>query len=87
MLQQQTEQDQRMSQIMAEMYGRMDLPPRPVDGPPHGPNLSLQKFQEGTDDMGAFLDTFKATVMAEWWPRDQWPLFLRGSLSEAGLTA
>ena len=37
--------------------------------------------------MGAFLDTFEATAMAGWWPRDQWPLFLRGSLSGAGLTA
>ena len=36
--------------------------------------------------MGAFLDTFEATVMAGRWPRDQWPLFLRGSLSGAGLT-
>ena len=64
----------------------MDLPPRPVDGPPRGPNLSLQKFQEGTDDMGAFLDTFEATAMAGRWPMDQW-LFLRGSLSGAGLAA
>ena len=68
-----------MATIMAEMYGRMDPPPRPVDGPLRGPNLSLQKFQEGTDDMGAFLDTFKATATAGKWPRDQWPLFLRGS--------
>ena len=77
-LQRQTEQDQRMAQIMAEVYGRMG---RPVDGPPRGPNLSLQKFQEGTDDMGAFLDTFETTATAGRWPRDQWPLFLRGSLS------
>ena len=87
MHQRQTEQDQRMAQIMADMYGHMDRPPRPVDGPPCGPNLSLQKFQEGTDDMGAFLDTFEATATAGRWPRDQWPLFLRGSLSGAGLTA
>ena len=87
MLQRQTEQDQRMAQIMADMYGHMDRPPRPVDGPPRGPNLSLQKFQEGTDDMGAFLDTSEATATAGRWPRDQWPLFLRGSLSGAGLTA
>ena len=66
------------------MYGCMD---RPVDGPPRGPNLSLQKFQEGTDDMDTFLDTFEATVTAGRWPRDQWPLFLRGSLSGAGLKA
>ena len=35
-----------------------------------GPNLLLQKFQEGTDDMGAFLDTFEATATAGRWPRD-----------------
>ena len=44
-LQRQTEQDQRMAQIMADMYGRMDHPPHPVDGPPRGPNPSLQMFQ------------------------------------------
>ena len=64
-----------MAQIMAEMYGHC------------GPNLLLQKFQEDTDYMGAFLDTFEATATAGRWPRYQWPLFLRGSLSGAGHTA
>ena len=86
-LQRQREQDQRMAQIMAKMYRHMDHPPRPVDGPHHGPNLLLLKFQEGTDDMGAYPDTFEATATAGRWPRDQWPLFLGGLLSGAALTA
>ena len=32
--------------------------------PPQPPRLSLQKFQEGTDDMGAFLEIFEATATA-----------------------
>ena len=53
--------------------------------PPHGPKLSLQKFQEGTDSMGAFLDIFEAIAIAGRWPRDQWPFFQRESLSGAAL--
>ena len=32
--------------------------------PPCGSKLSLQKFQEGTDGMGAFLDIFDVKAMA-----------------------
>ena len=37
--------------------------------------------------MGAFLDTFEATVRVGGWPQGQWTIFLRSSLSGSGLTA
>ena len=39
--------------------------------PPQLPRLSLQKFQEGTDDMRAFLETFEVTATAAEWPSAQ----------------
>ena len=55
--------------------------------PPQPPRLSLQKFQEGIDDIGAFLETFEATATAAEWPRAQWSLYLRSSLAGQGMTA
>ena len=46
-------------------------PPLQVEaGPPahHIPRLTLQKFIEGVDDMGAYLQTFEATALTGDWP-------------------
>ena len=51
------------------------------------PRLSVQKFNEETDDMAAYLDTFEAVATASEWPEAQWSIHLRGSLSGAGLLA
>ena len=51
------------------------------------PRLTLQKFSEASDDMGAYLDTFEVIARTSDWPRTQWPIYLRGSLSGAGLLA
>ena len=59
-------------------------PPPPVAAPPR---LSVQKFNEETDDMAAYLDTFEAVATASEWPEAQWSINLRGSLSGAGLLA
>ena len=45
MLQRQTEQDQSMAQIMADMYGHMDRPPRPVDGRLVDPTYCSKSFK------------------------------------------
>ena len=37
--------------------------------------------------MAAYLDTFEATDVVSEWPRPQWSIHLRGSLSGAGLLA
>ena len=49
------------------------------------PQLSVQKFNEETEDMAAYLDTFEAVATASEWPRTQRSIHLRGSLSGAGL--
>ena len=59
-------------------------PPPPVAAPPR---LSVQKFNEETDDIVAYLDTFEAVATASEWPEAQWSIHLRGSLSGAGLLA
>ena len=59
-------------------------PPPPVAGPPR---LSVQNFNEEMDDMAAYLDTFEAVATASEWPKIQWSIHLRGSLSGAGLLA
>ena len=46
-------------------------PPLQVEAGPsthHIPRLTLQKFIERVDDMGAYLQTFEATALAEDWP-------------------
>ena len=37
--------------------------------------------------MGVYLEAFEATAQAGKWPRNQWAIILRSSLSGAGLTA
>ena len=51
------------------------------------PRLTLQMFVEGVDDMGAYLDTFEVTAHAGEWPKEQWCVYLRSSLSGQGLSA
>ena len=46
-------------------------PPPPVAAPPR---LSVQKFNEETDDMAAYLDTFEAVATASEWPEAQWSI-------------
>ena len=55
--------------------------------PPTTPRLTIQKFNEGSDDMAAYLDTFEATAVVSEWLRPQWLIHLQGSLSGAGLLA
>ena len=76
------EQHDPMLQLLIANQARAAAPP-----PPQPPRLSLQKFQEGTDDMGAFLETFEATPTAVEWQRAQWSLYLRSSLAGQGMTA
>ena len=71
-----------MLQLLIANQERTAAPPPPQPHP-----LSLQKFQEGIDDMGAFLETFEATATAVEWPRTQWSLYLRSSLAGQGITA
>ena len=62
-------------------------PPSAVPPTPWMPKLSVSNFIEGTDDMGAYLETFEATAQVDKWPCNQWAIILRSSLSGAGLTA
>ena len=57
-------------------------PPNPFDAETH-----RLKFIEGTYNMVAYLETFKATAQVGKWPCNQWAIILRSSLSDAGLTA
>ena len=50
------------------------------------PRLTLQKFVECVKDMGAYFDTFELTACAGEWPREQWYVYLRSSLSGQGLS-
>ena len=78
-----TQQQQRFLQILAEISR-----PSPAVLPTSSmPKLSVSKFIEGTDDMGAYLEAFEATAPAGKWPRNQWATILRSSLSGTGLTA
>ena len=83
------EGQQRMMEQQERMFQLLATAPRPVVAkpPPPAPRLTLQKFNEGVDDMGAYLEMFEATVRAAHWPNDQWAMFLRSALSGAGLTA
>ena len=65
--QQAAEQQDRWSQALTDAR-------RPTLIPPVGvlpPRLTLQKFVEGDDDMGVYLDTFEVTACAGKWPREQ----------------
>ena len=54
---------------------------------PATPKLTVQKFNEATDDIAAYLDTFEVVATASGWDPAQWTLYLRGSLAGAGLMA
>ena len=55
--------------------------------PPPAPRLHLQKCNEETDNIAAYLDMFEAIAHASEWPVELWSIHLRGLLSEAGLLA
>ena len=84
--QQQEEWEGRMVWMMEVVYP----PPLQVEAGPlahHIPGLMFQKFIEGVDDMGAYLQIFEATSLAGDWPRAQWSVYLRSSLSGQCLVA
>ena len=81
--QQAAEQQDRWIQALTDARRPTVIPP--VTALP--PRLTLQKFVEGVDDMGAYLDTFEVTAHAGEWPREQWSVYLRSSLSGQGLSA
>ena len=81
--QQASEQQDRWIQALTDARRPTVIPP--VTALP--PRLTLQKFVEGVDDMGAYLDTFEVTARAGEWPREQWCVYLRSSLSGQGLSA
>ena len=78
----QAQQQERWAQLLTEARR-----PAIVEPPPNIPKLTLQKFQEGVDDMSSFLKTFEVAARAGRWPEEQWSLYLRTSLSGAGMTA
>ena len=78
--QRRAEQHDYLARLLEE-YGDLRNGPQPT------PRLTIQKFNEGSDDMAAYLDTFEATAVVSEWLRPQWSIHLRGSLSGAGLLA
>ena len=76
------QQQERWAQLLTEARR-----PTLVDPPSNIPKLMLQKFQEGVDDMSSFPKTFEVAARAGRWPEEQWSLYLRTSLSGAGMTA
>ena len=78
----QAQQQERWAQLLIEAWR-----PAIVDPPSNIPKLTLQKFQEGVDDMSSLLKTFEVAARAGRWPEGQWSLYLRTSLSGAGMTA
>ena len=62
-----TQQQQRFLQILAEI----SRPSPAVLPTPSMPKLSVSKFIERTDDMGAYLEAFEATAQAGKWSRNQ----------------
>ncbi len=83
------EDQQRMMEQQERMFQLLATAPRPVVAKPPlpAPRLTLQKFNEGVDNMGAYLEMFEAAVRAAHWPNDQWAMFLQSALSGGGLTA
>ena len=55
----QAQQQERWAQLLTEARN-----PALVDQPSNIPKLTLQKFQEGVDDMSSFLKTFEVAVRA-----------------------
>ena len=52
---------------------------------PPTPNLTLQKFQEDVDDIGAFLETIEMTACRRHWQEELCVAYIRSSLSGAGM--
>ena len=77
------EQHYYFARLLEEVRRPQERTPPPL----HTPLLTVQKFNEGSDDMAAYLDTFEATAVVSEWPRPHWSIHLRGSLSGAGLLA
>ena len=60
----QAQQQERWAQLPTEARR-----PAIVEPPPNIPKLTLQKFQEGVDDMSSFLKTFEVAARAGRWPK------------------
>ena len=48
--------------MLADAQTQARQPPPVAEMPLYTPRMTLHKFQEGVDDMGAFQDTFEATA-------------------------
>ena len=77
------EQHDYFARLLEEVRRPQERTPPPVPMP----RLTVQKFNEGSDDMAAYLDTFEATAVVSQWARQHWSIHLRGSMSGAGLLA
>ena len=90
-IERQREEDQRNSIEQQDRWIRAlttaTRSPIPIPAAVLLPRLTIPKFQEGVDDMGAFLEMFEVTAQAGVWPAAQWAVYLRSSLSGAGLSA
>ena len=87
---QRREEDRRLQAQQHECWAQLLTEARRpafVEPPPNIPKLTLQKFQKGIYDMSSFLKTFEVAAKAGQWPDEQWSLYLRISLSGAGMTA
>ena len=76
-----TEQHDYFARLLEEVRRPQERTPPPL----YTPRLTIQKFNEGSYDMAAYLDAFEATAVVREWPRPHWSIHLRGSLSGAGL--
>ena len=87
---QKQEEDRRHQAQQQECWAQLlteARKPALVDLPSNIPKLTLQKFQEGVDDMSSFLKIFEVAVRAGRWLDGQWSVYLRTSLSGARMTA
>lgn len=80
----QDRQEERWTQILMEVHRPVVVERAP---PPAALKLTLQKYAEGTDDMGAFLSSFEMTARANEWPENLWSTYLRSALSGQGMLA
>ena len=76
------EQQLWMETIRGLIPARMAPPPAAA-----APQLTMQEFNENSDDIVAYLDTFEAIAADRSCPPAYWTLYLRDSLSGAGLLA
>ena len=63
-------QQEHWMQMVAEAGAPATIGVAPLQ--PLAPRVTLQKFVEGVDDMGAYIQMFEATVTAGEWPPAQW---------------